>query len=200
MIRCRGPGSLSSLSRRTLAGRSDRIKGTTIALEVYGRGANFDPQSDPIVRVEALKMRRDLEHYYLTAGIDEGIRIEVPKGGYVPVITRVDCVASAEPAAPVLAEVGGIANGPSVDHEQGPPIGTGWLRFWPALAGFAALMVALIFALTRIGPDVSGDGPVQVSGPTLFVTPFQAASSAQEEIALAPWCDDRNNQYADTFR
>ena len=59
---------LSFVIKETLAGKSSQIKAYTIALSVYGRTETFDPQVDPIVRVEAGRLRRSLEHYYLTAG------------------------------------------------------------------------------------------------------------------------------------
>ena len=68
-----------------LAGRADRLKGYSIATEVFDRDDSFDPQTDPVVRLEARRLRRALEHYYLTAGRDDPIRIEIPKGGYAPV-------------------------------------------------------------------------------------------------------------------
>lgn len=69
----------------TLEGRGDRLKGYYIAVELLGRDASFDPLVDPIVRIEAGKMRRALEHYYLTGGADDPVIIDVPKGGYTPV-------------------------------------------------------------------------------------------------------------------
>lgn len=72
----------------TLAGRGDRIKAYNIGVAVFGRDDGFDPQSDPIVRIEASRLRRSLEHYYLLDGKDDPIRIEIPKGGYVPVFHR----------------------------------------------------------------------------------------------------------------
>ncbi|HWK66358.1 MAG TPA: hypothetical protein VNS34_15590, partial [Rhizobiaceae bacterium] len=71
-----------------LAGRGNRIKAYSIAVEVFGRDASFDPQTDPIVRVEAGHLRRALERYYLTAGLDDPILIGIPKGGYVPTFSR----------------------------------------------------------------------------------------------------------------
>ena len=47
-------------------------------------GTRFDPQDDPIVRIEVGRLRRDLDHYYLTDGRDDPIRITIPKGHYVP--------------------------------------------------------------------------------------------------------------------
>ena len=48
----------------TLRGEHDRIKGYTIAVEALGRAEDFDPQSDPIVRVEATRLRRAINRYY----------------------------------------------------------------------------------------------------------------------------------------
>src|SRR5262249_19337461 len=56
-----------------LAGQSDRIKGYTIAVEALGRTPDFDPQTDPIVRVEAGRLRRALERYYANGGSGDPI-------------------------------------------------------------------------------------------------------------------------------
>lgn len=68
----------------TLENRHSQIKGYTIALQVYGRKEGFDSQIDPIVRVEAGRLRRAMDYYYLTDGITEPVRIEIPKGSYIP--------------------------------------------------------------------------------------------------------------------
>ena len=59
---------LSYIVEETLGGRADRIKAYTIALVAFHRSEDFDPMIDPIVRIEASRLRRSLEHYYLTAG------------------------------------------------------------------------------------------------------------------------------------
>lgn len=71
-----------------LEGRGDRLKGTALAMDLYGRRADFDAASDPIVRTEAVKLRKALEHYYLTDGAGDGLHIMVPKGSYRPDIQR----------------------------------------------------------------------------------------------------------------
>jgi hypothetical protein len=70
-----------------LEGNSDRIKGYVIAVEVLKRGAQFNPQIDPIVRVEATRLRRTLERYYAAAGAGDPIVITLPRGTYVPTFT-----------------------------------------------------------------------------------------------------------------
>jgi tetratricopeptide (TPR) repeat protein len=67
-----------------LAGRGDEIKESTIGSEVYDRGADFDPRADGIVRVEATRLRLKLAEYYQSAGQTDSIRIDYPKGSYVP--------------------------------------------------------------------------------------------------------------------
>jgi len=67
-----------------LTGRGSRIKAYTVAVEALGRPDDFDPQNDPIVRVEAVRLRHALAHYYAGAGIDDPIVIEMPRGCYVP--------------------------------------------------------------------------------------------------------------------
>jgi tetratricopeptide (TPR) repeat protein len=71
-----------------LEGRSDRIKGYTIAVEVLRRDSSFDPQSDPIVRVEATRLRRTIERYYASTGADDPVIIDLPRGTYVPTFRR----------------------------------------------------------------------------------------------------------------
>ncbi|TYC49307.1 adenylate cyclase [Rhodobacterales bacterium] len=68
----------------TLEGRSSGIKAYSVAIDVFGRDETFDPQSDPVVRIEAARLRRALERYYLTAGTGDPVVIGLPKGGYVP--------------------------------------------------------------------------------------------------------------------
>ena len=66
----------------TLAGQGDRLKGYTIAIEVFGRPPDFDAQSDPLVRVEAGRLRRRLTEYYADEGRNDPVRIELPRGSY----------------------------------------------------------------------------------------------------------------------
>jgi hypothetical protein len=68
----------------TLAGDGGRIKGYTIGVEALGRGVDFDPQADPIVRVEAIRLRAALARYYAGAGVRDPVLIELPRGRYVP--------------------------------------------------------------------------------------------------------------------
>jgi len=71
----------------TLAGDEERLKGYAIGVDVFERGAGFDPGSDPIVRVQAGRLRKLLEAYYTTTGRDDAVRIDIPKGAYAVTVT-----------------------------------------------------------------------------------------------------------------
>jgi len=73
---------LDYLVTNTLAGNADRLKGYTIAVEVFDRNSDFDPSLDAIVRVEATRLRNKLREYYDTLGKYDSVRITFPKGSY----------------------------------------------------------------------------------------------------------------------
>jgi hypothetical protein len=68
----------------TLEGRGDQLKGYTIGVSVLGKTENFDPEQDSLVRIHAGRLRRLLHTYYLDAGKNDPIYIDIPKGGYHP--------------------------------------------------------------------------------------------------------------------
>lgn len=78
---------LNYVVTKAVEDRPDEIKGYTIAVEALGRDASFDPVSDPIVRVEAARLRRRLEKYYAGSGAADPLMIEIPKGTYAPQFT-----------------------------------------------------------------------------------------------------------------
>ncbi len=68
-----------------LAGRQEGLTQSAIATRVFGRREDFDPTVDPIVRIQAGRLRRSLERYYLLSGAGDPVRIELQRGSYVPV-------------------------------------------------------------------------------------------------------------------
>ncbi len=89
---------LSFIVQHTLAGRTAMLKESVIAIEVYDRGPDYDPSKDSTVRAEASRLRRALAEYYDGLGEASPLRIEVPKGSYVPIF-----VAQAQAPAPQAA-------------------------------------------------------------------------------------------------
>ncbi len=69
-----------------LAGRGERVKEYTVAQEVFQKDETFDPKTSSIVRVEASRLRSKLKQYYECEGQADPIRLEIPKGSYVPVV------------------------------------------------------------------------------------------------------------------
>ena len=94
---------LEYVVEETLAGRAERIKAYSIATVVFGRDTNFDPQLDPVVRMEARRLRRSLERFYLTEGTSISVRLAMPKGGYVPEFQHALAVQSDSNSLPARA-------------------------------------------------------------------------------------------------
>ncbi|MBY5587364.1 adenylate cyclase [Rhizobium leguminosarum] len=150
----RSASFLTYVMEEALAGRAGRIKGYSIAIEVFKRREGFK-QDDPVVRIEAGRLRRTLERYYLVAGQNDPIRIDIPKGGYAPSF---------------------------VWNEEVPASSDDWLatRFQKLMpfglgAGImlGVVMVALAVSahLLPIGLDATPLGSIE-EGPTLVVAPF----------------------------
>ncbi|RUM22971.1 hypothetical protein EFQ99_23315 [Rhizobium vallis] len=162
----------------TLSGRRDYLKAFTIAQAVFGRDANFDAQQDPCVRIEAGRLRRELEHYYLTDGTADRVVITIPRGGYVPVF---DVRQDVEPAemlkpghsrqAPVTADSGQQANLPGVPVNRQS-------RKW-FYAGITIVIVVCAAAVFQYARSFNaGNDPFSTAGnrPTIIVERFESAS------------------------
>src|SRR5215831_6966596 len=76
---------LRHVVENTVHGTETSLKESAIGMAVFNRRASYDPKLDPIVRVEARRLRVRLDHYYLRTGNEDPVRISLPKGGYVPV-------------------------------------------------------------------------------------------------------------------
>jgi hypothetical protein len=81
---------LEFVVERTLAGEADQLKEYRIGLEVFDRPASYDPRIDPIVRVEAGRLRMKLARFYESEGLQNGFRIAIPKGAYAAVFAAGD--------------------------------------------------------------------------------------------------------------
>ena len=86
---------LEYVVKKSLSGEANELKEYTIGLEVFDRGPDFDPRIDPIVRMEAGRLRQKLQRYYKSAGQESPLRIDLPKGAYVPTI---ECRVAPSPA------------------------------------------------------------------------------------------------------
>ncbi|HKE26903.1 MAG TPA: tetratricopeptide repeat protein [Bryobacteraceae bacterium] len=134
-----------------LAGKDKELKESVIAIDVLGRSPDHDPKRDSIVRTEAARLRARLSEYYLGEGKNDPLLIELPKGGYVPILRP--------------AETGASSHEPSAK----PPLRWVWLA--AALACLAAGLVAtnwwrihqntpipiVVLPLHNLSPDPADD-------------------------------------------
>ena len=170
----------------TLAGRADRLKGYTLAIAVFERDDSFDPQTDPVVRLEARRLRRALEHYYLTAGRDDRIRIEIPKGGYAPIWKR---QASALPDA--------ASAGASRPPKAALALrGRAWLPGYPRPATRIAILGAMLLVVVAVAwlwlaraPSDQGSAraaaDLRSEQPAVIVLPFANLSGTAADDRFA---------------
>lgn len=115
---------LEFVCEQSLLGNADELNEYMIGVEIYDRGQDFDPQSDAIVRVQAVEIRRALKEYFAGDGKDDPWRVELPAGHYVPVFTK---SSEAPPSVPLPPEPQG-----------GPP------GFWRRNAAVLALALACV--------------------------------------------------------
>ncbi|MDX8438461.1 tetratricopeptide repeat protein [Mesorhizobium australafricanum] len=107
---------LRYLVEREQAGEADRLKGVSIAMDVFGKDGDFDASTDAVVRVQAGRLRELLEQYFANEGVAEPVRIAIPRGGYVPSyeLNAIRLPGAAKPAA------GGHAASPLAEHLENP--------------------------------------------------------------------------------
>ncbi len=139
---------LAFIVERAIAGRGGELKGYTIAVEAFGRSPDFDPQSDPIVRVEAGRLRRALAQYYAGEGTADPLRITIPVGAYVPAFERVERMAAEveEPARSVLdpsSAPSGLRHPMPADER---PLERRLAKRWPLAAGLSLGLALLSLA------------------------------------------------------
>ena len=172
---------LAYLVKETLQGRGDRLKEYSIAVGVFGRDETFDPRTDPVVRLDAHRLRHDLDQYYQDAGRNDPIRITIPKGGYVATF-----------------EAQGHAPDQERDQAEAPPASVPdstpaprrrFERFWPLLLAGCAIVALVLVLIFEPGRSINWSAPpdgltrsINVSepirrGPTIALLPFQNASA-----------------------
>ena len=167
---------LAYVIEEAIAGRADRIKAYSIATEVFGRDPSFDALTDPAVRIEAGRIRRALERYYLVAGRNDPVIIKIPKGAYVPTFEgRIGTQTEGDPGASATAK---------------PDSGIQRLRRWIWFGSVAlALAVGGLVANTLLRPILTAENGADVVGirpkiPKLVVLPFEDLSATPQSAMV----------------
>jgi hypothetical protein len=109
----RFPSFLRFVIDHTLQGQTDLLKERTLGIEIFGREADYDTASDPIVRVTATEIRKRIAQYYQEPGHETELRVSLPAGSYVPQFhwpqvaketSHTEIVVASPPPASVSAE------------------------------------------------------------------------------------------------
>ena len=108
---------LNFIVTEALAGRGTQLKEYVIGVQVFDKDSSFDPRADPIVRVQARRLRARLVRYYSEEGGADALVIELPKGGYSPVFkNREALLAGRRSMGPTFAGQNTIAVQPIADQ------------------------------------------------------------------------------------
>jgi hypothetical protein len=177
----RFPSFLRYVVEKTLAGQEDALKERTLGVEIFGRRADYDTASDPIVRVTAAEIRKRIAQYYQDPGHESELRISLPPGSYIPQFHRPETArqnggtqASIIPLTPALV----LDAAPK--EKPGRVSIRRWL--WPATALVIALFgvgAAYLWESTQHSPLNFFWGPVINSNePVLFCVADQSEYSA----------------------
>jgi hypothetical protein len=146
---------LEFVCEQTFLGNGEKLNEYLIGVEVYDRGVDFNPQKDPIVRVQAHEIRRSLKKYYEENVEGSVLRIDLPAGHYVPVFSRSDAVAAPETAVQLIA--------PASAPEARRFTGHLHLALTCVLAAICAVLAALLLFRGR---------PAQTPPPALAAAPM----------------------------
>ncbi|WP_428644672.1 tetratricopeptide repeat protein [Roseibium sp.] len=182
-----------------LAGRASGLKASTIAMAVFDRGSDFDQQTDPVVRLEARKLRRDLDNYYANAGRDDPVLISIPKGRYIPRFSALNAVKLVDTPARASGSPGfnGGPDGAETVSSLPPDKSAGHRNLHLALLAatifFCTTLVLLWFGKSN-DPAASGS-QMPADGARVLVMRFEAhdtdelspllAAGLSQEIAAA---------------
>src|ERR1700761_5667777 len=101
----RFPSFLRYVVDHTLAGNTDNLKERTLGIEIFGKDADYDTASDPIVRVTAAEIRKRIALYYQGEGHENELRVALPPGSYIPTFRFPPFEPAAQETALEIAEV-----------------------------------------------------------------------------------------------
>lgn len=145
----------------TIAGRGDKLKEYVVGVHVFGKEAAFDPRTDPIVRVQARRVRARLVGYYQQEGLNDEVVIDLPKGRYAPTFRR--STGDATPRAAAGAPIAGrntVLVLPFADHSR-----LGELGYFCQAAtrqlihGLSQIPAVRVIAGNLVGTHALGDTP-----------------------------------------
>ncbi|TPL02121.1 MULTISPECIES: tetratricopeptide repeat protein [unclassified Mesorhizobium] len=199
---------LRYLVEREQAGEADRLKGVSIAMDVFGKDGDFDASTDAVVRVQAGRLRELLEQYFSNEGVAEPVRIAIPRGGYVPSyeLNAIRLPGNGRSASGAIARSGASADAApaAAEYLHGPTLGepvtlmapaaaaqslTRQLRFFWAAMVLVIAMLGVLIARQSSAFLNGGDTTATVETARLAGTAAQPAFDSLPLIYIAVKAD-----------
>ncbi len=156
---------LTFIVEQRLAGQGHALKESVLAHELYGKGTDFDGGTDPVVRVDARRLRDKLREYYETRS--DPVVISLPKGSYVPVFER-GSGPEIDAAQPIVL---------THSQESRPAARIGRTGIW--IGALALIAIVVVVAITWNAFRGPTDAPVQL-------LPLASLPGVEGEPALSP--------------
>jgi len=172
---------LEFTSGQVFLGEESKLNEYLIGVEVYERGTDFDPQQDPIVRVQAHEIRRLLKNYYEQEGKDSPVRVELHPGQYAPLFRRVEISSERPQATPAPVKL------PAADSARSA---LPWQHAVMLLLGLACITLGYLFVRERHAADQpAGSGAMLAALPESeewFWRPFLVEGSQPLVVVPTP--------------
>jgi serine/threonine-protein kinase len=170
---------VSFIVGETMGGRGGELKEYVIGVQVFGKEASFDPRTDPIVRVQARRLRTRLARYYRDEGNTDVLTIDLPKGGYAPVFrAREEAPSTKRSLTATLASRNTVAVMPLADDSAGASLD----YFCRGLRDEIVHALASIKALRVLAARSDALDDVEPAGAALVIT--GGVRSARERIRV----------------
>lgn len=214
---------LNYLVRDVLSNPDVHLKEYTIATEVFGRGNDFDPRTDSVVRVQAKRLRTKLQEYYETEGKSDKILIELPKGHYKVAFSyfqQSDSAVFPQDSAAEVQEVPSVAQSEAEIISAPAPKTDSWKAVLIATTTILAIAVGLLIyfnlnlrrqvQITNTNEDFQGilwEPFLKGSAPTLAVLSnpavYRFVNNSDPEPVIKESMDlglNQTNKLADVLR
>ena len=168
---------LRHVCERHFSNEADSIKEYSIAVEALGRGPNFRPEEDSIVRVQAARLRKHLKKYYETDGVDHPLQIRISATGYKPEFMHAggpggqdadERDSNGKPASPPADSFSAETPQPASTGEGlDRPAFFSWGRLAPILALLATALIVAVVGVNFKHRSVEGSAQPPPAPPAL---------------------------------
>lgn len=138
---------LEHLIRAEAEGSGGQLKAYSIGLDIFGKGPDFDPQSDSVVRVEIGRLRTAIAVFESSEFANCDLQVDIPKGTYRPTLTKREN--GTQESETVVADHGATKNAP--------------LKHWKVIAAAVFLAVCVGLAVLGLGWFITPQGDPRIA-------------------------------------